>query len=31
MYSTESPPLNDVLPELDFDGEHAPSNGEELG
>jgi hypothetical protein len=27
MYSTESPPLNDVLPELDFDGEHAPSNG----
>jgi hypothetical protein len=27
MFSTESPPLNDVLPELDFDGEHAPSNG----
>jgi hypothetical protein len=27
MFSTESPPLNDVLPELDFEGEHAPSNG----
>ena len=27
MYSTGSPPLNDVLPELDFDGEQAPSNG----
>jgi hypothetical protein len=27
MFSTESPPLNDVLPELDFDREHAPSNG----
>ena len=27
MFSTESPRLNDVLPELDFDGEHAPSNG----
>jgi len=28
MFSTESPPLNDILPELDFDSEHAPSNGE---
>ena len=27
MLSTESPRLNDVLPELDFDGEQAPSNG----
>src|SRR6516165_449091 len=27
MFSTESPRLNDVLPELDFDGEQAPSNG----
>jgi len=27
MFPTESPPLNHVLPELDFDGEHAPSNG----
>jgi hypothetical protein len=27
MYSTESPPLNEVLPELDFDGGYAPSNG----
>jgi len=26
MYSTESPPLNDVL-KLDFDDEYAPSNG----
>src|SRR5262249_56433809 len=26
MFSTESPPLNDVL-KLDFDDEHAPSNG----
>jgi hypothetical protein len=27
MYSTETPSLNDVLPELDVDGEHALSNG----
>jgi hypothetical protein len=27
MFPTESPRLNDVLPELDFDGEQAPSNG----
>ena len=27
MLSTESPRLNDVLPELDFDSEQAPSNG----
>jgi hypothetical protein len=27
MYSTETPSLNDVLPELDVDGEHASSNG----
>jgi hypothetical protein len=27
MFSTESPPLNDVL-KLDFDDEYAPSNGE---
>src|SRR5262249_9481356 len=26
MFSTESPPLNDVL-KLDFDDEYAPSNG----
>jgi hypothetical protein len=26
MYSTESPPLNEVLPELDFDSGQAPSN-----
>src|SRR5215472_12271346 len=28
MFSPESPTLNDILPELDFDSEHAPSNGE---
>ncbi|MFZ0236399.1 MAG: hypothetical protein WAL37_03375, partial [Xanthobacteraceae bacterium] len=27
MYSTESPSLNDVLPELDGDSKHAPSTG----
>ena len=27
MRSTESPPLNDVLPELEVDSDHAPSNG----
>ena len=27
MYSTESPPLNEVLPELDFDSGQALSNG----
>ena len=27
MFSTESPPLNEVLPELDFDSSQAPSNG----
>jgi hypothetical protein len=27
MYSTESPSLNDVLPELELGSEHAPSNG----
>jgi hypothetical protein len=27
MYSTESPYLNDVLPELELGSEHAPSNG----
>jgi hypothetical protein len=27
MYSTESPPLNEVLPELDFDSGKTPPNG----
>jgi hypothetical protein len=27
MYSTQSPPLNEVLPELDFDSGQVPSNG----